>query len=405
MKGCLLLQVAFKAILMISAIIFFLIHVQGVIKLYSEKRTNYSMKKESHPNGLKPPAITLCPDPAYKYGNPEMEDLHFRDISRNKHLFVNTSVWDVFTNVTYILNRDFIIEVLTGAGYPKNITMGSNTFDDNSSTSNQKSLIMNVYETNTQERGICYTIASQIPLNLKDYVVFRIIINSTLPKNQWPKAFNILLMLEEEHYGVIYETLPGISPVIIKAELGTFVGMLVHKQEWQQIDTKHDVNCTVYGNNDSMSHCMSKLIAYRLMNASTCKKPCIPVHIKSAYESVFSVTDLIQCKTVDQNNDMMKCMNYDEDQCLPPCNSVEFKALHQETYLWSGKDTIRIGMKYKHIDVTVYEEYLVYDFLNFIGSVGGSLGLFIGFSYFDFGSLVIDAIKKKFQPNGRVLQI
>ena len=33
--------------------------------------------------------------------------------------------------------------------------------------------------------------------------------------------------------------------------------------------------------------------------------------------------------------------------------------------------------------VTMYEEYQVYDFNGFVGSVGGSLGLFIGFSFLD----------------------
>ena len=33
--------------------------------------------------------------------------------------------------------------------------------------------------------------------------------------------------------------------------------------------------------------------------------------------------------------------------------------------------------------VKVYEEYKVYDFNGILGSVGGSLGLFIGFSFLD----------------------
>jgi hypothetical protein len=38
--------------------------------------------------------------------------------------------------------------------------------------------------------------------------------------------------------------------------------------------------------------------------------------------------------------------------------------------------------------VTINEEYLVFDILSFVGSVGGSLGLFVGFSFFDFGSML-----------------
>jgi hypothetical protein len=35
--------------------------------------------------------------------------------------------------------------------------------------------------------------------------------------------------------------------------------------------------------------------------------------------------------------------------------------------------------------VTVNEEYLIYDIYTFVGSVGGYMGLFVGFSFFDFG--------------------
>ena len=34
-------------------------------------------------------------------------------------------------------------------------------------------------------------------------------------------------------------------------------------------------------------------------------------------------------------------------------------------------------------EVKVYEEYKVYDFNGLLGTVGGSLGLFIGFSFLD----------------------
>ena len=40
-------------------------------------------------------------------------------------------------------------------------------------------------------------------------------------------------------------------------------------------------------------------------------------------------------------------------------------------------------------EITVYEEYVVYDFNGIVGMVGGSLGLFLGFSFFDVILLLI----------------
>ena len=46
---------------------------------------------------------------------------------------------------------------------------------------------------------------------------------------------------------------------------------------------------------------------------------------------------------------------------------------------------IRIDAK----EITVYEEYVVYDFNGIVGTVGGSLGLFVGFSFLDIIMIVI----------------
>ena len=40
-------------------------------------------------------------------------------------------------------------------------------------------------------------------------------------------------------------------------------------------------------------------------------------------------------------------------------------------------------------EITVHEEYVVYDFNGIVGMVGGSLGLFLGFSFFDVILLLI----------------
>ena len=47
-------------------------------------------------------------------------------------------------------------------------------------------------------------------------------------------------------------------------------------------------------------------------------------------------------------------------------------------------------MKYSTMNVQIYEEYEVQDVYSFIGTVGGSLGLFIGFSYTGFVGDLLD---------------
>ena len=42
-------------------------------------------------------------------------------------------------------------------------------------------------------------------------------------------------------------------------------------------------------------------------------------------------------------------------------------------------------------------EYFIYDTLSMVGTIGGTLGLFVGFSFYDFISMVIDLFFDKFK--------
>ena len=49
--------------------------------------------------------------------------------------------------------------------------------------------------------------------------------------------------------------------------------------------------------------------------------------------------------------------------------------------------------------VKIYEEYLIYDTLGMLGSVGGTLGLFIGFSFMNVITFLINTMEKIFPCN------
>ena len=54
----------------------------------------------------------------------------------------------------------------------------------------------------------------------------------------------------------------------------------------------------------------------------------------------------------------------------------------------------RFWLKLGGPDIKLHEEYIVYDFSGIVGTVGGSLGLFIGFSFLDFVLYLLDNAKK-----------
>ena len=69
--------------------------------------------------------------------------------------------------------------------------------------------------------------------------------------------------------------------------------------------------------------------------------------------------------------------------CPHSCFEVEFKAnvqLNQINYDAS------LMIYFESMTEKVHEELLLFDLSSFIGNFGGSLGLFIGFSYLDFAT-------------------
>ena len=59
--------------------------------------------------------------------------------------------------------------------------------------------------------------------------------------------------------------------------------------------------------------------------------------------------------------------------------------------------TFGFNYKFQSLKMTIIQEYLVYDWKGMITSVGGSLGLFLGFSFLDFSFHLINAFEKWMQ--------
>ena len=74
---------------------------------------------------------------------------------------------------------------------------------------------------------------------------------------------------------------------------------------------------------------------------------------------------------------------YRSAACLPPCRHESFDVATREFGTAFTGDTTLLFFIYATTDVAIVEEYVVMDFGAIVSSLGGSLGLLLGFSFFD----------------------
>ena len=73
-----------------------------------------------------------------------------------------------------------------------------------------------------------------------------------------------------------------------------------------------------------------------------------------------------------------------QKKCKKSCQILQYegKVVVDKPYSWGEKNWASFAYEINPPErLTVYQEYVVYDAIGIIGSVGGTLGLFIGFSF------------------------
>ena len=135
-------------------------------------------------------------------------------------------------------------------------------------------------------------------------------------------------------------------------------------------------------------------------NFSPCPIKCTPIQMKG-FQYVNKSASLKNCNKLEDEvcNGGPKVGSKMRDEfqnCLDPCNMITYKDSHLELReMMYGKD---YGQARASFDLTmnnirkIEKQVLVYDTTDVIGAIGGSLGLFLGFSFFDVISKCLDSL-------------
>ena len=123
---------------------------------------------------------------------------------------------------------------------------------------------------------------------------------------------------------------------------------------------------------------------------------CIPNNtFKSYFEIHPSSLDWDECKT---NSEYAACFRIMDEcsydvvtKCQASCGKVEYRGhLFRENGMQSKDNEVRLWVSFNTMETEIKTEVELCDVATFIGTAGGSLGLFIGFSFTGFADQILD---------------
>ena len=127
------------------------------------------------------------------------------------------------------------------------------------------------------------------------------------------------------------------------------------------------------------------------------KYKCIPIE----YTNIFKLSDTnlpFSTTCIEQSGFMNKELLEILDKCSKACTTFEYSGTivtHPEVFNNSRSTGLGFWFNGEN-EMAASEEYLIYEITGVIGSIGGTLGLFIGFSFFDVSAKLINIFKDHF---------
>ena len=158
-----------------------------ILTKFQNQATTFITKTDEADNFNMPP-ITICmgnalkPTVMKKYGVDSILDFAFGA----KVVFNMSSVWDVFVEAVYIINRDFKIYAYSLTGGYFQLTKGHNY--------HSTGYDFNVTEYHTVTVGTCYQINSNYPLPPPNLISLALIFNESLSDIDIPKVHLLWLI-------------------------------------------------------------------------------------------------------------------------------------------------------------------------------------------------------------------
>ena len=235
---------------------------------------------------------------------------------------------------------------------------------------------------NTQFMGTCYQIKCQANDTINHFSeIITFVFNEYLSSEELP-SLEMYVTSSENSHGVVYFYWMEGDVLTYKVKRETLTQVLLNVEK--KISLKSKTNCK----DQSSYQCFASLI--KSFEFHGCPKRCLPppsnvsLSFLENHEMDFCVTEeeLVCSRNALWTNVTFSHM-IKTAACPKSCTVTQYSG--KVTYEGEGYTENHTTVFYYNLNppafVDVHEEYLVYDLFGSIGSVGGTLGLFMGFSF------------------------
>ena len=379
-------------LLILFSIFFYFFFLQVVVQ-YLEKYTN-TAKISERVDTVEAPTLTICTG----WKNSLMEQYKITPLvfmmrpSNETNIPMNLTVRNLYNEVTHGLNRDFSISVSNIVAHPIPLSIGINTIKE------EGALAQNylVKENPSPFYGKCYVIIpNQLQIKpVEDMWSVTIARNTTLENKDMNNIY--IQISSNDTFNTINLKMSGLTNHI-REEIFTEEKNGYLEIDYAEKNTEFIKDCSEV----PFFRCLAKKI--NETSKFNCSKKCIPRFTQSVMENINH--DIPQCSNDDEEYCMIGLENYKKymelkSECLKQCNNkaatLDISRVLSKPVFYIGDVQLEL---YFHVapETVSYKEYLIYDGITMFGSIGGSLGLFVGFSLFDSLSLVLECVLKKFK--------
>ena len=250
----------------------------------------------------------------------------------------------------------------------------------------------------------CYKVSSDMEVGNAELFCSTMRLNINKDDPDYPNAIKMVLSSDTNAYGAIYsDTFVEGDVIKINNELSkeSKTSKLVYMNQKNNIYLPLASNCST---ENSLFQCGADICLDLILNG-TCPTKCIPPISKSVLKLSTRESNLTLCDDYEANlclgSAMLQKMleTNKRESCPKSCKQVDYTGQVIKTdsleRSWPSDMDMEVCFGFESMRIKIDEEYLIYSFADMIGAIGGSFGLFLGFSFLDQLFALLEILQQK----------